>query len=179
MIIVCVQAIIHYKSKPKPFCVTPSRRRICKPLIRRHFQSFAKKSVQNPTARKAVVNSIGSILNKEVTAMCSNKFPSVMRCKPKQISVNINFTSIIKELESQAPTLLSIMKSCLKTKTPRGNVSLVVAMITALICKHRRSSCSLLQRVVSLILYAGHSAKQVYLYISSPLCWQLKLLHNV
>lgn len=144
--------------------MTPSRRQICKPLLRRNFPSFAKKCTQNVTTRKAMIKSLSSILKKEVAALCSNTFPSVMRCKPKQISVDFGFKSLLKELSCQAPTLLELLKSCLKTKTPRVNVNLIVAMIAALICKHRRSSCSLLQRVISLVLYSGHSSKQVAIH---------------
>lgn len=141
--------------------MTPARRQICKPLIRKNFPTFAKKCVQNTTTRKAMVKTMGRILNKEVARMCSNKFNSVLKSKTKESLEKFEIDIVIKELACQAPTLLSLLKSCLKTKTLRSNSSLLMVMITGMICKHRSSSCSLLQRMTSLILYAGHSAKQV------------------
>jgi len=93
--------------------------------------------------------------------MCSDKFPSVLRNKSVEGLMALDFSAIIKELNSQAPTLLSLLKSCLKTKTPRSNEDVILVVIAGIIFKHRQPSCSLVQRVISLILYAGHSAKQV------------------
>lgn len=76
----------------------------------------------------------------------------------------IDIISILKELHSQAPILLSLLRGCLKTKKRRQNEDVMLGVIAGLICKHRRSSCSLIQRVVSLVLYAGHSAKQVKIW---------------
>ena len=75
-----------------------------------------------------------------------------------KIKENFRVDTIIAELVCKAPTLL---RSCLKTKTSRPNLSLLITVIAAIICKQRRSSCSLFQRLISLVLYAGHSAKQV------------------
>ncbi len=156
-----LQATIHYKSKPLSYHVTPRRRHICKSLVRRNYQSFATKCVQNVVSRKALVKTIGRMLNKEVAALCSLKFDSILRTKCKESMLKFKFGTIIKELQSQAPTLLILLQNCLKTRTPRANRKSTIAMITAMICKHRDSKCSLLHRIVSLIMYAGHSAKQV------------------
>lgn len=105
-----------------------------------------------------MVKIIGHTVNKEVAVMCSDKFASILRSKPIE---NFEFGAVIRELESQALILLSLLKNCLKTRTPMPNCSVIITMIVALICKHRNPSCSLLQRMISLILYAGHSSKQV------------------
>ena len=67
-----LQATIHY------YRVTPTKRRICKSLVRRNYQSFAKKCVQNVVSRKALVKIVGRTLTKEVAAMCSKKFNSIL-----------------------------------------------------------------------------------------------------
>ncbi len=101
-----LQATIHYKSKPLSYHVTPRRRHICKSLVRRNYQSFATKCVQNVVSRKALVKTIGRMLNKEVAALCSLKFDSILRTKCKESMLKFKFGTIIKELQSQAPTLL-------------------------------------------------------------------------
>ena len=59
------------------------------------------------------------------------------------------------EMESKAPTLLSLL-----TRKPRKHTEDVI-VIASIFCKHRRPSACQLQRTISLILYAGHSSKQV------------------
>lgn len=141
--------------------MTPRRRKICKPLIRRNFGSFATKCIQNRTTKQAMIKTIGGVLNKEISALCSKKVQSILKGKSKESFEKFEVNAFVKELKCRAPTLLSILTSCLKTKTPRLNCSVMTTVIVALLCKHRNPSCSLLQRMTSLILYAGHSAKQV------------------
>ena len=104
--------------------------------------------------------------------MCSESFNSILRTKSKESMMKFSFKTIIGELQDQAPTLLALLQSCLKTKTPRANSSAIIAMIAAMICKHRNAKCSLMQKMTSVIMYAGHSAKQVCYYYSIVL-WSL------
>ena len=123
--------------------------------------SFSNRCTQNVFTRRAMVKTVSRMVKKEVAAVCSNKFPSVFTNKSEEAVMSLEFNSIVKDLDSQAPTLLSLLKSCLKTKTPRGNEDVILVVIAGIIFKHRRPSCSLIQRVISLVLYVGHSAKQV------------------
>lgn len=146
------------------YAITPTRRRICKPLIRKNYTSFAIHCVKrNPGTKQAIVGIIGQVLCNEVAAICSDSFNSITR--QKSIDTLKNFrniiTSIHDELRKKAPTLLSLLMSCLKTAKPRQNTAYVVAVIVSIICKHRRPSSCLIQRIISLILYAGHASKQV------------------
>ncbi len=156
-----LQATIHYKSVAKSFKITPSRRKICKPLIRRNFQSFSIKCFENIVTRKAIIKKICGMLRQEVSAICSDNYSTVMRDKNSEALIEFDFAKIIEEMELKTPTLLYFLQNCLKANTPRGNEKAVLAIIASMIFKHRRSSCSLLQRIISLILYAGHTAKQV------------------
>ncbi len=65
------------------------------------------------------------------------------------------------EMIAHSPTLLSILKSC--TKVPRSNLGQqgLIGFITAILTKNRRSSASLVQRLISVILYGGHASKKV------------------
>ena len=68
-----------------------TRRRICKSLVRRNYQSFAKKCVQNVVGRKALVKIVGRTLTKEVAAMCSKKFNSLLRAKDNESMLKFKF----------------------------------------------------------------------------------------
>ena len=139
--------------------MTPSRRRICRPLIRRNFSSFAATTMKNGASRQAIVK----MLQKEVASPCSNKSELVLGKKSSNEMGNFIdlINAIIKELQFRAPTLLPLLKWALKTRRARQNCNVIMVMIVSIISKNRRSSVSLFQNIVSLILYTGHSSKQV------------------
>ena len=126
--------------------------------------------VQNKATRKAMVKTIGRILSREVAAMCSDKFDSILRTKCKKSMMKFKFEAIIGELQDQAPTLLALLQTLLKTRTPRANYNSMIAMIAAMILKHRNAKCSLMHKMTSVIMYAGHSAKQVRFQSNLYIC---------
>lgn len=154
------QATIYY-TKPKHYRMTPQRGRICKPLVRRSYNSFAAKTMQNKLARKAVTTQIGQIVHREIVSLCSDKYDFILRNKSKAALKDFQFDDFIQQLSYQAPTLISIFKSSLRTRTRRRHSNLVLGLLIGIICKFRRQSCCLLQRIISLVLYAGHSSKKV------------------
>ena len=113
--------------------------------------------------KDAVVDIIGKELQGEIAAICSDDYNSITRQKSNSAIGNFNHVkqSLLMEMKTKAPTLLSLLKSCLRTRRPRKNTDLIIVLITSLLCKHRRPSACQLQRIISLILYAGHSSKQV------------------
>ncbi len=108
-----------------------------------------------------MIKTVSCILSREIAGICSDKHHSVVRSKSIEVLSSFDCKEIIDELCSHAPTLLSLLRDCLKTKAPRSKEDLILAVISGIILKHRRPSYSLIQQVISLILYAGHSAKQV------------------
>ena len=119
--------------------------------------------VKNKTTRSAILKVIGKIVQREVAAICSDKHHSVLRLNTKDSVTNFEYviSNLMGEMSHRAPVLLSILQSCLKTKTPRRNTDVLVTMITSILCKNRRPSACLFQRIVSLLLYSGHASKKV------------------
>ena len=152
----------HHQANQDLMFFTPARRKICRPLIRRNYRSFAVTAFKNHSSKKAILKLLGQNLCKEVSSLCSTKSKSALAQPPKKIS-NISgvVNGLMADMECRAPILLSLLKWASKTQRPRGNTKLVLSMITSMLCKHRKSSVCQLQRIVSLILYAGHSSKQV------------------
>ena len=146
------------------YTVTPTRRRICKPLVRRSYNSFVIQCVKkNQATKHAILKVMGQVLQSEIASICSDNFDSITRQKSIDSVKNFKhvITSINGELRSRAPTLLTM--SCLKTAKPRKNTQSIVAVIFSIICKYRRPSFCLVQRIISLLLYTGHASKQVSL----------------
>lgn len=157
------QAKIFYHSKPQSYIVTPTRRRICRPLIRKNYKSFAVNCLRNKTTKKDVVECIGLELRSEVAAICSDRFNSITTQKSKSAIKNFSHTykSLLDEIRDRAPTLLTLLQYCLSTKQPGRNADAEIAFIVSIMGKHKRPSACQMQRVISLIMYAGHASKQV------------------
>lgn len=141
--------------------MTPSRKKICKNIARGSHVALARRCLENSEIRKCIVRKIGHLLRKEVAQLCSNGVKSVLLDKTNHMLKSFKWNSLMDEIASSCPILLAILQSC--TKVPRSNSQheVVIGVITALLCKNRRSSASLIQRLISVILYTGHASKRV------------------
>ena len=70
------------------------------------------------------------------------------------------WSSLLEELKQYAPQFLAILSSIIPSKKAKNQCA-VIGMCTAIILKHTCSKMSLMQKIVSTILYAGHASKQV------------------
>ena len=69
--------------------------------------------------------------------------------------------ALIGELSTHAPVLLGVLQAATKTRSPRTNTNAVIGICAAIIFKQRNSKMSLVQKIISLVLYAGHTSIQV------------------
>lgn len=105
-------------------------------------------------------SSIGRIVRTEMKKMSSvqsilcSQSPDDLKC--------FKWDDIYHELNEKAPVFLSILVSATKTRTPRSRDSqAVICMCVAILLKYRFKRLSLVQKIVSLILYTGHCSKKV------------------
>lgn len=97
----------------------------------------------------------------EIAKLCSQEAQSVLRSQSRESLMDFKWDMIVEEMNHHAPLLLEILKCCTSTKRPRVNRHSVIALCVAMLCKLRCSDMSLAHKVLSLILYAGHSSKKV------------------
>lgn len=144
--------------------MTPTRKYICKNIARGSHAALARRCLENDEIKKYIIKGVGCILQREVAVLCSNSLKSVLRNKTNGVLKSFNWKCLVDELKIHSPTLLAILKTC--TKVPRTNnqSEAVIGVITAILCKNRRDSASLMQRLVSVILYGGHASKKVTIY---------------
>ena len=145
--------------------MTPNRRSICKPLVRGNRVALARQCLKDLRIRKHITKGVGLLLRHEVASMCSDKADSILRSKTTQAVEEFCWEDVLGEMKMRAPTLLSLLQSCTRTKKARSNVNCVIGLITAIVCKHQRPSASLLQRLISVILYSGHASKRLSLQL--------------
>jgi hypothetical protein len=150
-----------YKSKPKSYLLTPRRKNLCRPLARGSRCSFARRCLRDKSIRRYIIKGVGSSLKHEVARLCSDDTVFVLRDTSSLSLKNLQWDKVLNQAKEMAPTLLDLLYSCTKTKTPRKNESAIIGVLLAVMCKHRRPVASVFQRLISLILYSGHSSKRV------------------
>ena len=150
-----------YKSKPKSYVLTPRRKQLCRPLIRGSRCSFARRCLKDKSIRKYIIKGIGSSLKHEVARLCSDDTAFILRNTTSLRLKELRWEEVLSQAKEMAPTLLDLLYSCTKTRTPRKNQSAIIGVLLAVMCKHRRPVASVFQRLISLILYSGHSSKRV------------------
>ena len=122
-----------------------------------------------------MISQMGNVLRNEIRVLCSNKFGSIMRSKSEDVK-NYSSDKVVEEMKSGAPALLQLLTICTQTTrrkrdlTRKSNSSKlpmkkrqnsIIATCAAVLCKFRCPSMALLQKVISIILYAGNSSKMV------------------
>lgn len=145
----------------KDFILTPSRQALGKALGRRKHNSFAKHAVHNVVTRSYIVKHLGKIMKVELHNLCSN---SILLNKEREALPIFSWDDITHELKLKSPLLHAVLESCLP-KAMGHDSQVIIGTCICVLAKSRRFSASLLQRVVSLILYQGHAGKQVSKYL--------------
>ena len=139
-----------------------------KAVARGFKQTIAVQALDDPRTRGHILKKIGKLVYKELRALCSDNTASVLRSpSTQQALATFEWATLISELDKHAPVFLHILRSCTITKKPRDNCDAVIGMCAAILLKHRFSEMSLVQRIISMILYAGHSGKHVCFLILS------------
>ena len=80
---------------------------------------------------------------------------------PHELLKSFQWKCLLDELKSHTPILLKNLKSCIGVRRLASQQQAVIGVINAVLCKNRRNSASLVQQIISVILYSGHASKMV------------------
>ena len=104
---------------------------------------------------------VGAHIRQELILMCSDKVNSILASQSESDMKTFRWKNLMSELSENAPVFLSLLQSCTWTRNSYINRDAIIGICTAMLLKYRYSKMSLLQRILSIILYAGHSGKEV------------------
>ena len=152
--------------------LTRSLKRIGRSVGRQNRKSIARQVVADTVTRTHIVDQLGKVIDKEMRQMCSLKVPSILRGSDPNVLRTFSWSKVIDELKSVAPTLLRVLQSCVSVKEPPSKRRLhkktvrpkgdgIIGLCAAIVLRHRNQSMNLVQHVLSLVLYSGHSSKMV------------------
>ena len=118
-------------------------------------------ALKSATTKKYIVNALGKELAREIRAMASDEVNSILQSQNPEDLKQFSWDMLLNELSTHAPQLKRLLFLAAKTNIARSNTNAVVGMCAALLIKHRNPKMNLVQKINSLLLYAGHCSKQV------------------
>ncbi len=149
---------MNFERGSRKYILTPCRKRLGKAVARRSKSTVAAEVLKDPITKKYVLQRLGVNLRRELALMCSDKVESILQSQDLKC---FTWDKLLLEVSEHSPILYSILQSCTHTRRPRHNRNGIIGMCCAILLKFRYGKMSLVQRMVSLILYAGSSGKQV------------------
>ena len=126
-------------------------------LGRKAYRSFAKHAVSNQAVRKHIIVGLQKFLKMEMKALCSDSY---LLTKDKKSLSTFSWSDFYEIIRARAPTVLTFLEACVSQSSSLDTTT-IVGVCAAVMAKARRSSASLVQQIISIILYSGHSGKKV------------------
>ena len=133
-----------YPKRPRSYYMTPTRRQICKPLIRGSRCALTRRCLKDVGTSKYIIKRVGQLLRQEITSLCSDNFDSILHEKRISTVEGFSWGVITEEMKARAPTLLALLESSTHTRRARKNRKAGIGVITGILCKQRRPTASFL-----------------------------------
>ena len=132
-------------------------------IARKSHKTIAKEALKSTKTKQYIVKALGKELALEIKAMASDSTNSILQSQEPENLIKFKWNMLHDELSANAPQLKSLLFSATKTTRSRSNIHAVVGMCVAILLNNHNPKMNLIQKMNSLILYTGHSSKQVYL----------------
>ena len=138
---------------------------------RRKVNSIAVQVMKHDAISKEIIKQVGKAMAKELKSVCALNPMSILRNRGPEALKSFLWSTLVEELKKRAPSTVSLLEACCKRQyrygTPKwliSNRNMLVSIVCSVMLRMRSQRMNLIQRMVSVILYAGHASKQV-LYI--------------
>ena len=119
--------------------------------------------MKDHAVQKHVLKLVGKMVHAEVKKFCSDSADSILKRDSPQCIKTFTWDSFNTEISKFAPVLKSILQATGKMRMSKGNFNATVCVCVALLLQNRNPRMNLIQKIVALLLYGGHSSKQVRL----------------
>ena len=154
---------INYSTGSRTYPITPSRKPGVKAYVRKSRKRISLECMKNASSRQYTIQHFHSLINKELKYLCSDRVNFILQSNSID---SFTWKKLIDELKHYSPTLFGFLHACVKTKASsrQKNSDTVLGICAAILLKHRYFKMSLVQKILSIVLYAGHAGKQVCTY---------------
>ena len=132
-----------------------------KAAARRSYKSMADSTWTHTRVQPYVKKQFFSQLRKEIKHLCSFSVNSMMLQSGYKSFESFSWRKVEKELRCNSPLFYDVLMQMTKTRRPRSNHTIILCVCAAIILKFRYPKMSLIQKIISCVLYYGHCSKQV------------------
>ena len=134
---------------------------MCKLLTRGKPKSIIDQCFKDTRYRIHAIEATGRLIHRELMKLCKDDSNSILMSQDSAKLQTFSWSNVLDEAKIHCPSLLYLLRLLTITRTPRSNTDAIIGFILSILCKFRRPSMNLPQKIISLILYNGHSSKQV------------------
>ena len=138
---------------------TPRRRKLTHILVKGKPQSLVNQVMKDPRYLTLLLTKVGMLIKQEISTLCSDNVYSVFS-NIESLS-SFSWEKVMQEAEKYAPSFLKILLTALWKEKESNCVHHIAGLVLSIFCCFRRRSRNTVQRIISIILYAGHCSKQV------------------
>ena len=135
--------------------ITPNRSKAIASLSRRNYKAAVTGITKIQQTGSYIVAEVAKSMKTEMKDICSLAHNSMLRGQDEQLK-SFSWESLLVEFEQKVPTLILMLRYLLP-KADGKLLSFIVAIILKRRCKHM----SLVQRVISVVLYGNATQKEV------------------
>ena len=126
----------------------------------------ARNILKSPSLSDATMDEIKCIVKHECEQLCKKTpTPSCLRVAAVKDLSEFRWEPLVKELQNTAPVLTSVLYAAAEESTQAKPSEIAVCMAASLLLRHRCQHMCKLHLMVSSLLYAGHTAKRVSVYM--------------
>ena len=127
-------------------------------LVRQRHKAAMKIFAKDEKCKTAILAWVADEINRE----CRNSSKdSHLRVKDVEDLEHFNFTELYKEVKYQCPTTHATLEAIARTKKDKKFKEYRVAVAYALLMNMRNNNMSMMQKLISIILYMGHTKTDV------------------
>jgi len=138
----------------------PTRRPLGKAIARGSRKKLITECMRGIATRKYLNASMSRILHKEIRKLCSTAAKCVLNPEHSNCSLqDFTWDRLLEDIAANAPMLLAFLQACTRTRKPRTNRKATIGMCITILLKFRFNKMCLVQKMIAVILYAGHSGK--------------------
>lgn len=163
------------KARAHPVPKSSGFKKLVRGVARRNRKTVAKQVLADSRTRCHLFSYLKRYIQKDMSFLCSKKNKSILRQKTPERFCSFTWENLASEIEIKAPTLYAILKACVDVKRRQKKANkptkrhkchtssntAILGVCAGVLLRHRNHHMNLLQRIIAMILHAGHSSKQV------------------
>lgn len=160
-----LQIVVKQPKRRRLFALSNSLQKLGRSVARRKFRSVASHVLAHKSISKEVIERVAKVIAKEMNLMCRRSSACVLNESSKDTLATFTWNRLIQVMKVKAPNTSILLEGCVRQgyrwKKHLPNTDPLIGIVVAIILRLRSQKMNLIQRIVAVVLYAGHAAECV------------------